>query len=83
MIFNKIKNITLGLLLSSLAFVSCSDDDGLLSAPRLFRPIAEVSTYENSITVKWDLIKSAKAYQLVLSTDSFKTATQTVETTDP
>lgn len=29
------------------------------------------------------MIKSAKAYQLVLSTDSFKTATQTVETTDP
>lgn len=45
---------------------SCSDDDSLGDAPRLFRPVASLETNRNTITATWDNIKGATRYDLKL-----------------
>lgn len=46
--------------------VSCSDDDNLGDAPRLFRPIASATVNSNTLEVSWDKIQGAKSYELKL-----------------
>lgn len=45
---------------------SCSDDDNLGDAPRLFRPVASLVTSNNTITASWDNIAGATQYNLTL-----------------
>lgn len=45
---------------------SCSDDDSLGNAPRLFRPVASLETNKNTVTATWDNIKGATRYDLKL-----------------
>lgn len=45
---------------------SCSDDDNLGQAPRLFRPVASLVTSNNTITASWDNIAGATQYNLTL-----------------
>lgn len=47
-------------------FSSCSDDDDLASAPRLFRPVATLEASSNNLIAKWDPIKGSNSYQLEL-----------------
>lgn len=52
---------------TTLGFMSsCSDDDSLGDAPRLFRPVASLETNRNTITATWDNIKGATTYDLKL-----------------
>lgn len=46
--------------------VSCSDDDNLGDAPRLFRPIASATVNSNTLKVEWDKIQGATGYELEL-----------------
>lgn len=46
--------------------VSCSDDDNLGDAPRLFRPVASSTVNSNTLKVEWDKIQGAKSYELKL-----------------
>ena len=46
--------------------VSCSDDDNLGDAPRLFRPIASATVNSNALKVEWDKIQGATSYELEL-----------------
>lgn len=46
--------------------VSCSDDDNLGDAPRLFRPVASAEVNTNTLKVTWDKIQGAKSYELKL-----------------
>lgn len=46
--------------------VSCSDDDNLGDAPRLFRPIASATVNSNTLKVEWDKIQGATSYELEL-----------------
>lgn len=77
---NIFKYMFVGLLTICATFYSCSSDDELATAPRLFRPLAELTATNNSITAKWALIKGASSYELALSKDSFKTTLSTVST---
>ena len=45
---------------------SCSDDDNLGDAPRLFRPIASATVNSNNMEVTWDKIQGATSYELQL-----------------
>ncbi len=45
---------------------SCKDDEVDEQAPRLFRPVASLTTNKNTITVTWDNIKGANVYHLSL-----------------
>lgn len=55
------------LAVTTLGFMgSCSDDDSLGEAPRLFRPVASLETSRNTITATWDNIKGATRYDLKL-----------------
>lgn len=45
---------------------SCSDDDDLGQAPRLFRPVASLETNKNTIIASWDNIAGATQYDLSL-----------------
>lgn len=45
---------------------SCSDDENLGEAPRLFRPVATLETNNNTITASWDNISGATEYKLKL-----------------
>ena len=45
---------------------SCSDDDNLGDAPRLFRPIASSTVNSNNLEVTWDKIQGATSYELKL-----------------
>lgn len=45
---------------------SCSDDDNLGDAPRLFRPIASATVNTNTLQVEWDKIQGATSYELEL-----------------
>jgi hypothetical protein len=58
----------------TLFFASCKEDEDLLLADRLFRPIVKTSTISGTwIRIEWDKYKGAKSYELELSTDTFKT----------
>lgn len=46
--------------------ISCSDDDNLGDAPRLFRPIASATVNSNNLKVEWDKIQGATSYELEL-----------------
>lgn len=69
--------------------VSCSDDDNLGEAPRLFRPIASSDASSNNLVVTWDKITGATSYTLDLyrvtgtdeNGDDIKEKIQTVTTT--
>lgn len=55
------------LAVTTLGFMSsCSDDDGMGDAPRLFRPVASLETNRNTVTATWDNIKGATRYDLKL-----------------
>lgn len=62
------KYFTIALLAATTlgAMSSCSDDDNLGEAPRLFRPVASLETNSNTIKVTWDNINGATEYQLKL-----------------
>lgn len=45
---------------------SCSDDEDLGEAPRLFRPVASLEAQNNSVVVTWDNIKGATEYTVKL-----------------
>lgn len=45
---------------------SCSDDEDLGEAPRLFRPVASLEAQNNSVLVTWDNIKGATEYTVKL-----------------
>lgn len=47
-------------------FTSCSDDESLGEAPRLFRPVASLQVSTNNIVVDWENIKGATNYSLEL-----------------
>lgn len=51
---------------TAFTFSSCSDDDNLGDAPRLFRPIASLDVSRNNLIVTWDKIKEADEYTLEL-----------------
>ena len=63
---NKIFAISLLVALTMGGMSSCSDDDNLGEAPRLFRPVASLETSNNTIKATWDNISGATAYQLTL-----------------
>lgn len=71
------------LLLATIAvcvgsLTSCSEEDILGSAPRLFRPSSTVlSSDGNWILAQWDRNSEANYYQLELSRDSFATIDRT------
>ena len=55
------------LALTTAGFMSsCSDDENLGEAPRLFRPIASLEVSRNTIITTWDNIKDATSYDLEL-----------------
>ena len=62
------KYIIMAMLTSVMAggMSSCSDNDNLGEAPRLFRPVASLETSTNNITAKWDNIAGATEYNLTL-----------------
>lgn len=49
-----------------ISMTSCSDDDNLGDAPRLFRPIASATVNSNTLQVEWDKIQGATSYELEL-----------------
>lgn len=51
---------------TTLTFSSCSDDDDLGDAPRLFRPIASLEVEKNNLIVTWDNVKGATEYTVEL-----------------
>lgn len=51
---------------TTLTFSSCSDDDDLGEAPRLFRPIASLEVEKNNLIVTWDNVRGATEYTLEL-----------------
>lgn len=58
----------------SLFFVACVDEEPLLQADRLFRPIVKESTISGTwLRFEWDRYKGAVSYELELSADTFKT----------
>jgi len=63
---NKIFAISLLATLTIGGMSSCSDDDNLGEAPRLFRPVASLETNNNTIKCMWDNINGATAYKLTL-----------------
>ena len=65
----KLKNYMAIMLLAATTtgfLSSCSDDDNLGDAPRLFRPVASLVTSNNTITASWDNIAGATQYNLTL-----------------
>lgn len=65
----KLKNYMAIMLLAATTtgfLSSCSDDDNLGDAPRLFRPVASLVTSNNTITASWDNIAGATQYSLTL-----------------
>lgn len=58
---------------------SCSDDDNLGDAPRLFRPIASSTVNSNTLKVEWDKIQGATSYELKLMQLTGKTNDEGVE----
>lgn len=63
---NKIFAMTLLAALTLGGMSSCSDDDNLGEAPRLFRPVASLETSNNTIKATWDNIAGATEYKLQL-----------------
>ena len=63
---NKIFAMTLLAALALGGMSSCSDDDNLGDAPRLFRPVASLETSNNTIKATWDNIAGATEYKLQL-----------------
>lgn len=63
---NKFFAISLLAALTLGGMSSCSDDDNLGEAPRLFRPVASLETSNNTIKATWDNINGATEYQLTL-----------------
>jgi hypothetical protein len=79
---NKFKFILLGAALLGLTMAGCNSDD-VLTAPRLFRPIATETISSNTISLTWNTINDdASAYQIELSIDSFATTYKSVDTTE-
>lgn len=69
--FNKVILLTAFI---SLFFVACVDEEPLLQADRLFRPIVKESTISGTwLRFEWDKYKGAVSYELELSADTFKT----------
>lgn len=65
----KYKKYLLTMLLAATVgsmMTSCSDDDNLGDAPRLFRPIASATVNTNTLQVEWDKIQGATSYELEL-----------------
>ena len=65
----KYRNHILAMLFAATVgtmMVSCSDDDNLGDAPRLFRPIASATVNSNTLQVTWDKIQGATSYELKL-----------------
>lgn len=65
----KYRNYILTMLFATTmatTMVSCSDDDNLGEAPRLFRPVASATVNSNTLQVTWDKIQGAKSYELKL-----------------
>lgn len=61
------KYLATALLLLPMGFMtSCSDDDNLAEAPRLFTPVPELVQNRNSIEVSWKQITGATQYDLTL-----------------
>lgn len=73
-IFN-FKKIILLTAAFMLIFSSCTDDDGLSLADRLFRPVLNTPPVPNMTSIKlvWDKYKDASFYELEISEDTFKT----------
>ncbi|HRZ98166.1 MAG TPA: DUF5123 domain-containing protein [Paludibacter sp.] len=58
----------------SVFFIGCVDEEPLVQADRLFRPIMKKSIVSgNWLRFEWDRYKGAIGYELELSTDTFKT----------
>jgi hypothetical protein len=67
------KYIVWSILVCSGFLSSCENEEDLGTAPRLFRPNAEVETASNWIKATWLKIKGATSFTIQLSTDSFAT----------
>lgn len=80
--FINIKLLFVGLIIAMAIFSACEDDEkNLGNPPRLFRPVMnDVSSGMTWIKVVWDKYKGVEAYQLQISTDSFKTVLRDVTT---
>jgi hypothetical protein len=69
--FNKVILLTAFI---SLFLVACVDEEPLLQADRLFRPIVKESTISGTwLRFEWDKYEGAVSYELELSADTFKT----------
>lgn len=53
-------------LATTCSFYSCSDDDSLGEAPRLFSPIPTLNSQKNNLLVTWNNINGATEYELTL-----------------
>ncbi len=73
----KIKNIfrlMIVVLVLTTGFSACEKEELLPGADRLFRPILKEQTVAGTwFQMKWDRFKGAIAYEMELSTDTFKT----------
>jgi len=79
----KTKNLLVAAIIGLFALASCNSEDFLGTAPRLFRPIIQETSYGGTwIKLEWDKYSDAKSYQLQLSVDSFKTVFKDVTTED-
>lgn len=72
------------LIVGVLFFVSCSENEEFLKQTRLFRPVLNepLDAQNNTIIVDMAKMKSAIAYKVEISRDTFKTIVKTVEGTD-
>jgi hypothetical protein len=67
--------------LVSLLFTSCEKEELLQGPERLFRPIVKESIISGTwFRIKWDKYDGAVAYQMELSTDTFKTILKSYRT---
>ena len=55
-------------LATTCSFYSCSDDDSLGEAPRLFSPIPTLNSQKNNLLVTWNNINGATEYELTAIT---------------
>ena len=68
------KKLVLFSAVIALVLVGCKDEEVLSNADRLFRPIINSATISTTwIKIDWDRFKGAKAYELEVSVDTFKT----------
>ena len=69
------------LVVGVLFFASCSENEDFLKQTRLFRPVLnkDLSSVDNTIIVDMGKMKSAIAYKVEISRDTFKTIVKTYE----